>query len=543
MAYKDLQQALDKAGEEGKEIWVAEGIYRPSRRTYSSDPRSATFLIQPGIELIGGFEGTEPVYNGTDCIREPQGSAYQTILSGDINADDDGISNWPPDLSYLTSLLDDNVYHVVTTKGATGAKGIYIRNLTIKGGVATGTSYSGVGGGIYNPSCSPSFEFCGFIKNISNEHGGGMYSGNSIPLLKNCLFQSNVSLWGNGAGLYISGGTGNTSIDASVFDGNEAIDTTNSSIGGACYFVGADASIVNSIMVKNTATNTGASVFSNQSTVSIINSTFSLNESPGANVTGDSADISVVNTILWDDDCGSELSGDVFNVSYSCVKDGYAGTGNISINPVFVSPSQPAGTNGYYGDENDGLRLQSTSSCKDAGTSTTAPARDFILVDRPFGNFVDIGAYEYIEHVAPKGPFGRLQGGTFVPVEHVDIIDYIYHWKYVRLFSRSKLARVLRIAISKVQYSGSKNSVYIFLRGADVSGSPLPGSKEVRIDLTKVNEDNDSTYYQSKTDDWGKPLLFVNDTAFQNWPNNWAHVIYLDSNAAINYRLPWSQFY
>jgi cytoskeletal protein CcmA (bactofilin family) len=100
-AYKDLQYAINRAVKDGKEIWLAEGIYKPSQRIVSSDPRSASFLISPGVEIRGGFKGDE-----TDTL--PWGSTYNTILSGDISGDDALITSWPPagnDLSRIT----DNV--------------------------------------------------------------------------------------------------------------------------------------------------------------------------------------------------------------------------------------------------------------------------------------------------------------------------------------------------------------------------------------------------------------------------------------------------
>jgi len=58
-AFKSLQKGIDKAKQEGKEIWVAEGLYKPSYRTDSLNPRSATFMLYSGIQVIGGFNGDE----------------------------------------------------------------------------------------------------------------------------------------------------------------------------------------------------------------------------------------------------------------------------------------------------------------------------------------------------------------------------------------------------------------------------------------------------------------------------------------------------
>ena len=44
----------------------------------------------------------------------------------------------------------------------------------------------------------------------------------------------------------------------------------------------------------------------------------------------------IINSIVWGN--GTEIIGDA-TVSYSCVQGGYAGTGNISFNPIFIAPA------------------------------------------------------------------------------------------------------------------------------------------------------------------------------------------------------------
>ncbi|MDX1911944.1 MAG: hypothetical protein SFV22_10685, partial [Saprospiraceae bacterium] len=53
-AFPDLQQALQVA-DEGDEIWVAAGVYKPS----SANDRSVSFNLVSGARLYGGFNGTE----------------------------------------------------------------------------------------------------------------------------------------------------------------------------------------------------------------------------------------------------------------------------------------------------------------------------------------------------------------------------------------------------------------------------------------------------------------------------------------------------
>jgi len=60
-AYQHLQQGLESAepGEDPVQIWVAQGVYTPTRRTDESDSRSATFRLKDRVQIYGGFAGTE----------------------------------------------------------------------------------------------------------------------------------------------------------------------------------------------------------------------------------------------------------------------------------------------------------------------------------------------------------------------------------------------------------------------------------------------------------------------------------------------------
>ncbi len=43
----------------GTEVRVGAGVYTPSKRTEPGDPRTATFQLINGVEIYGGFAGTE----------------------------------------------------------------------------------------------------------------------------------------------------------------------------------------------------------------------------------------------------------------------------------------------------------------------------------------------------------------------------------------------------------------------------------------------------------------------------------------------------
>lgn len=215
-AYPSLADALAGAAS-GSEIWVAAGTYTPT--TTASDPRTATFQLNNGVAVYGGFAGNETQRDQRDW------QTNVTLLSGDLNGDDSGA------LSLSNSTLVDNSYSVVT--GATGAT---LDGVTITGGYAIKSGFTKFGGGMYNDTSSPTLANVTFTGNAAN-FGGGMYNTNgSNPTLTNVTFTGNASI-----GLNCCGGGGMANFSSSptltsvTFSGN-----TSSRYGGGMY--GASAS-------------------------------------------------------------------------------------------------------------------------------------------------------------------------------------------------------------------------------------------------------------------------------------------------------------
>ncbi|MBN2007934.1 hypothetical protein JW960_01165 [candidate division KSB1 bacterium] len=536
-AYKDLQPAIDRAAAQGREIWIAEGVYKPTRKVVTSDPRSVTFMIQSGTEIIGGFLGTE-------TEKKPGGSPYNTILSGDIAGNDDGITTWPPDAGQI-ALLSDNAYHVVTITSPAPSRGIRLENLFIEHGAANGIGENAIGGGIYNKNCSPSLEMCGIQKNLSASSGAGIYDNSGIYSLTNCLIRDNVSLSGSGAGLYVNS-TKTMKIDASVFDGNSCKDTAEFSGGGALYNTGAAISIVNSVFTRDTVAGSGGGISTYGNVLSLINCTFSNNfaEKGGSAISAtSSAQVPVVNTILWDPGAQAELKGMSFDISYSCLRGGSGGSNNIFDNPLFSNPLQPEGSDGKWGSIDDGLSLLPTSPCIDKGNIAVSPLIDIMLNDRPTGMGFELGAYEFTNQADNiNQPFGRIKNGEFIGLDGLERIMEIIHESEFNQYSKSNYHRILRIHINKNKYTIKHSEMTIFLTPLNPDGSAA--ATEIAIRLKKIGEDSGGLIFQSFTPDysWGKKLIFTGDRYWHAFENPWAYVIYLPANAEINYRVPNDQF-
>jgi hypothetical protein len=152
--------------------------------------------------------------------------------------------------------------------------------------------------------------------------------------------------------------------------------------------------LVNSIVVRNTAPK-GASVsvlneyqdeYSPYATVTMTNCTIADNIAADGNgglfTLAPLTTFVMTNSILWNS--GIEVPDPIISeITYSCIRNDWAGTGNIDSDPRFVSP------------ENGDYRLQNGSPCIDNGDISVAPDRDIEDNPRPGGDGkVDMGAYE-----------------------------------------------------------------------------------------------------------------------------------------------------
>lgn len=176
-AYTDLQDAL-AAAEEGGELWVAEGVYRPAG---AGGSRSASFVLDKNLKLYGGFAGTE-----SSLEERGDPADFLTMLSGDLNGNDVEDN--------LTMNRTDNVLTVLTV-GENVTDEAVIDGFTISGGHANGggenESARKSGGGLYVLG-RPTVEHCRFEQNYAAWRGGGAYFVNTAGLaIENNRFEHN----------------------------------------------------------------------------------------------------------------------------------------------------------------------------------------------------------------------------------------------------------------------------------------------------------------------------------------------------------------
>ena len=517
-AYKNLQQAINRALVNGKEIWLAEGFYKPIQRTDANEPRSATFLIYSGVEIKGGFKGVE-------AEDKPQGSTYNTILTGDLTGNDSSITTWPPS-GNDTAVLNDNVYHVITITGNNRSIAVHLKGFLVENGNANGAGINSNGAGIYVKNCIPTLEQIAIQKNIASSSGAGLYVSSGIKSMVNCLFKDNCSLSGNGAGLYLVDNR-MVLIDGSIFDGNINKDTSSLQGCSALYCKNSQIDIVNSVFTRNYSSSINSTIFNDNSFLTVTNCTFAYNNSTiGAvsikNAVGST--VAIVNSILWNGNDRNELAGNGFTVNYSCITKGYIGAGNTSTDPLFKNPTQPEG-NLHYGGSDDGLELRVGSPA--IGVSKDSfPNVDITKTYRVVNadGRSDMGAYAFIPPATndqnSDAVFGYFNaGGAFILPDKIRAyIHFDSEWGYI-LAKNSIHVLYARLLVDNNDETRKINNGPVTIVSKDSSGNIL-FSKRIIMERA-----GNSEMIRGKLVFYSKyPLMFLEDletaTAFNEAKQN-----------------------
>jgi hypothetical protein len=201
-AYADLEDALD-AAKAGDQIWVAQGIYKPTVPHGCSGNICKSFQMKNGVAIYGGFDPDA----GATGFEERDWEGNPTILSGDIGIEGEG---W------------DNILHVFYHPYGTDLdSSAVLDGFTITGGKAIyGKVYpEAEGGGMYNEGSSPTLIHCTFSGNAASL-GGGMYNEESSPTLIDCTFSGNSGLYFAGGMLNV--GSSSPTLTNCTFEGNSA---------------------------------------------------------------------------------------------------------------------------------------------------------------------------------------------------------------------------------------------------------------------------------------------------------------------------------
>ena len=269
-AYDDLQSALTQAAtlnsdtdaaNDVDQIWIAEGVYKPSAEFEAGVPRSASFSLVDGVTLYGGFAGTEATLD----TRKP--SAHITTLSGNL-----GIIDNTSDNAYTVVYCGRNIETAIDS-------------ILITEGKANGSSFS----------------------HPERECGGGVYNAGNLTIT-NSTFSHNSS-HGDGGGVY---NVENLTIMNSRFSNNST--TENFSCGGGICN-NDNLTIIDSTISRNSAYSDGGGICNSCGDMTIIDSTISGNSATTGGGIKNNANLTVVNTIISDNSAIGTLAagGGIYN--------------------------------------------------------------------------------------------------------------------------------------------------------------------------------------------------------------------------------------
>jgi hypothetical protein len=411
----DDAAAADHAESTIKQIWVAQGVYRPTE----DSERRISFLLGNDLVIKGGYAGCTESNPDERDIRK-----YETILSGDL------LGNDTPGLSPENLLADssriDNSWTVVLASGIN--RSAVLDGCTVYGGQAD-SKYTdeptGNGGGIYMEGGNPTLKNCTFRANAASRGGGGILNDGGLPLLINCRFEGNYcgwsggglcNLWGSptlqgcrfennyagtGAGLY-NLTSSVLALDRCTFNSNV---TTYRGGGIMIYEYGGPTILNNCLLTGNQAPEGGAIGCDAEVSGALIlnNCTVADNEAEntGGGIFSHYGGLEISNCIFWAnaDSTGYTETAQIHvpypAPNYTCVQGWtgqWPGVGNIGSDPFFVDPI------------NDDYHLLSDSPCIDSGDPNyIAEPNETDLDGKPrvFDGdddgvtVIDMGAYEY----------------------------------------------------------------------------------------------------------------------------------------------------
>ncbi|MBN1876145.1 MAG: S8 family serine peptidase [Anaerolineae bacterium] len=297
-------------------------------------------------------------------------------------------------------------HNVATNNGG----GIYAQGSTVNldddAELFYNRSTSGSGGGAYLVDTDLWSDRSSIHYNSANGYGGGVYVSDGALLdmdidnytcasVRCSRLRWNIATYQYGGGVYATDGT----IDLR----NTFVELNAGTLGGGIYATSSSVYLYNNVFAGNNATSTagdGIRLYNN-STLYGQNNTLAYNDANLASTgraidTSINSDVTLSCSIIWGHTSSLDEIG--HNVTYSDIQGGYAGDGNLAVNPQFVS----TGNRDYH--------LEETSPLVDRCLTGTSP--DFENEQRPIVRHTgaspyDMGADE-VSGVARVG----LNGGT-----------------------------------------------------------------------------------------------------------------------------------
>lgn len=364
-----LSEALNRA-RAGEQIWVRGYENANEKQMYIPDSKDG-FKLKSGVQLYGGFAGTETSVDERATLDFPYRLKYRSILSGDISKNDtlDAVNLIFPG----NGTRDDNATHVLSidmnpssSSGNNNSYPTVVNGFTVTGGHAAAAD--GKGGGIYiygDNSKGGIFriEQCFLTYNYASQ-GGAVYVAEDVKDVNNNLSLINQCVAYNNA-------AGERSVEENA--------------GGGFYITG-EATAANTSAFNN---ENGGMRISPEATVT--NCTVARNTGAGIDLTKDDHTQNVQNTIIWGNTTLSLQYQPTFRYSAFHEVEDDDSNNNIYVSdknrdkeygPFFDAPSLSTGFDREYNGENTNYPTWSWDILE--GT---------VMVNKGYSNFYNQGAY------------------------------------------------------------------------------------------------------------------------------------------------------
>ena len=366
-AYAELAGALKEAKTNTaiKEIWVAEGNYRPLYSAVDNTGPNLTnrdnaFVLVSNVKLYGGFAGNETT------LAQRNWKTHKTVLSGDLDG-----SN---------SISNGDAYHVLAGVSSSGT--MIDNNVVVDGFTISGGNANQPGNAVINGV------------NIAQNSGGGLNLTTSNPILSNLIFEKNNAILG---GALSNSFNSNSIVSNTLFINNSAQN------GGAVYIQISTPTFLNVTVSGNTATSSGGGIYDN---------------SP--------LPWRILNSIIWGNKVNND-ENHIFASLFTNFPMMNMGEYTITpSSPFLMGPTiknvDPQFTNAAAGD----YSLKATSPAIDAGNNAlfsglTNQTKDLAGNLRLRGSTIDMGAYE----ATPVSTPPNITSVTVPPAKTYITNDYL----------------------------------------------------------------------------------------------------------------------
>jgi hypothetical protein len=376
----------------GNQTWLltSSPIYVSGDLTIGTSSSAGHLTIQAGVTIRFCATGADLIVTGLGELTADGTPSSQIRFTADT--DKDGIYG-----------ETGETWGHISFKNMTTLNSSIIDNCIIEYGYKYTGTYEpeSIGGGIYTEFSSLTISNS-IIRNNYSGWGGGIYIFNASPSILNCTISNNTGVVTGGGCVFYNNCA--SIVENTIFEKN----TSNGGGGGGGVFVGGN--LLGNIQFYNCVI--ASNIGSNGANIRFFSST-SLTRPK------------FYNSIIWGSDNSIayyDYTADATDFNY-CAIQGYSSgyTNCININSNNTATTGPNFNNPSGGDYSINLY----SPCRDAGTSSGAPALDILGNGRIAG--YDIGAYE-IQYSGWKTTATSTDWGTAsnwdggIPTSSVDVL-------------------------------------------------------------------------------------------------------------------------